>query len=117
MLDGTVTKNTYKSQVRISKRIISKTFDTSGNLRDYRDGERQTQSMRHIFAFHCMTTYLGTEEEQAAGVSPEVWNAPYEKDHAYGDPTFQSSRQIRIIYKDDNLRADHLNRKCISRKR
>ena len=61
-----------------------------------------------------MTTYLGTEEEQAAGVIPQVWNAPYEKDHAIGDNTLQTHRQIRIIYKDDNWRADHLNRKCKS---
>ena len=69
---------------------------------------KQIRVLRHQFAFHCTTSYLGTEREQAAGVIPAVWNAPYEKDHASGDPTLQSSRQVRNCHADDNKRAYQL---------
>ena len=42
-------------------------------------GSNQIQVLRHQFAFHCTTSYLGTEEEQAARVIPAIWKAPYER--------------------------------------
>ena len=69
---------------------------------------KQINVLRHQFAFHCTTSYLGTEEEQAAGVIPAIWKAPYEKDHADGDNTLQTSQNVRYCHADDSNRAHNL---------
>ena len=79
-------------------------------------GSNQIQVLRHQFAFHCTTSYLGTEREQAAGEIPAVWKPPYEKDHASGDPSLQSSRQVRNCHQNDNKRSYHLKNKSDRRK-
>jgi hypothetical protein len=109
-LDGTDNVNKKEGYVKISKVIISKQFDESGNLVDIEPGAsiKGHTVLRHRFAFHCTTSYLGTEEEQAADVIPELWMPPYEKDHADGDAAHQSRRNVRICHRNDNLRARNL---------
>ena len=109
-LDGTDNVNTKEGHINISKVIISKKFDGSGNLVDIGPGKsnRGHYVLRHRFAFHCTTSYLGTEEEQAADVIPALWMPPYEKDHADGDATHQTKRNVRICHRHDNLRAHNL---------
>jgi hypothetical protein len=69
---------------------------------------KQIEVLRHQFAFNCTTSYLGTEEEQAAGVIPAIWKAPYEKDHADGDNSNHTSRNVRNCHRNDNNRAHNL---------
>jgi hypothetical protein len=76
----------------ISEYLMPKLLD-NGTL--VPTGSNQIQVLRHQFAFHCTTSYLGTEEEQAARVIPAIWKAPYEKDHADGDNSNHTSRNVR----------------------
>ena len=81
-LDGTDMKN----KIPISEYLIPELL-VSGT-------HKQIEVLRHQFAFYCTTSYLGTEGEQAAGVIPAIWKAPYQKDHANGDNTLQTSQNV-----------------------
>ena len=110
--DGTDEKNRKESHFNISKYIMPELL-VNGILVPT---NKPIKVLRHTFAFHCTTSYLGTEREQAAGEIPLVWKPPYEKDHASGDPSLQSSRQVRNCHQNDNKRAYSLKNKYETRK-
>ena len=105
ILDRTDMKNKTKSNITISKYLMPELL-VNGTL--VPTGSNQIQVLRHQFAFHCTTSYLGTEEEQAARVIPAIWKAPYEKDHADGDNSNHTSRNVRNCHRNDNNRAHNL---------
>jgi hypothetical protein len=110
--DGTDEKNRKESHFNISKYIMPELL-VNGILVPT---NKPIKVLRHKFEFHCTTSYLGTEREQADGEIPLVWKPPYEKDHASGDPSLQSSRQVRNCHQNDNKRAYLLKNKSDRRK-
>ena len=106
-LDETAMKNKKESYITFSRMIMSKKFDKNGKLVAVERCDQQ-QTLRTQFAHHCTTSYLGTEEEQAAGVILAIWKSPFEKDHANGEPSEQTRRNVRNCHSDDNKRAHKL---------
>ena len=102
--DGTDVKKRKKSYITISEYLMPELIENGALV----PTNIQIKVLRHQFAFHCTTSYLGTEEEQAAGVIPAIWKAPYEKDHADGDNTNNTGRNLRNCHRDDNNRAYNL---------
>lgn len=102
--DGTAVKNKKKSRITISENLMPELIENGALVPTFKG----IKVLRHQFAFHCTTSYLGTEEEQAAGVIPAIWKAPYEKDHADGDNANHTSQNVRNCHRDDNNRAYNL---------
>ena len=60
--DGTDAKNKKESSLTISEYLMPELLVNGKLVPTF----KQIKVMRHQFAFHCTTTYLGTEREQAA---------------------------------------------------